>query len=439
MAKGFGTAGLVFALLGIFFPFGIILSVVAICLAIAAGLMGDRALAASTSLVVLVNTFVLSPSVWIVLAQAGSGLGWLFVIGALLPFGAIALNASGGLAVDSSTAPVSPPTSTTISRETFGPAVSAKAEYDVAKWNALVKYDPEIGQVAEKLRPLGSKWVDTFAADYLALNDKIYLPEIVQKIIQDARAESEAQERQRRQDEENQAEMESERERLAELKKHEDARKAEARKERIRIWKVRLWGTPLRKAGCATIILLCILAAAAPYFIERAHQEAIRQAALEEKKRAALEIQRRVQEREQMLRDFEETQRQILDEERREAGVAPADFRKTSEYTSQFPEKHAVLMAEYRRMVPGYLRTTPWINDLNGTAGPLIIVSLRGKHYFGGSICKPHDCADNRLTFLVAVDGSRAVAVLRTAGDYYETFGDPITDELSFLKRMFDL
>ena len=66
--------------------------------------------------------------------------------------------------------------------------VNANADdYDRKKWQALVKYDPDIAKVATKLRELGDHWVDEFAKSYLAINDKSYLPTIVNQIISDAR------------------------------------------------------------------------------------------------------------------------------------------------------------------------------------------------------------------------------------------------------------
>jgi hypothetical protein len=62
--------------------------------------------------------------------------------------------------------------------------------FDREKWLALEKYDPEIATIASKLRVLGDKWVDEFARAYLALSDKKYLPNIVHKIIEDARLEA---------------------------------------------------------------------------------------------------------------------------------------------------------------------------------------------------------------------------------------------------------
>lgn len=62
--------------------------------------------------------------------------------------------------------------------------------YDRDKWNALLKYDDDIAMVAEKLKSLGPKWTDEFASSFLALNDKKYLSNIVQKIIAEARKEA---------------------------------------------------------------------------------------------------------------------------------------------------------------------------------------------------------------------------------------------------------
>lgn len=59
--------------------------------------------------------------------------------------------------------------------------------YDRAKWDALVKYDPDIARIVVALQPYGQKYVDELAAAYLALNDKRYLGMIVQKIVADAR------------------------------------------------------------------------------------------------------------------------------------------------------------------------------------------------------------------------------------------------------------
>jgi hypothetical protein len=60
-------------------------------------------------------------------------------------------------------------------------------QYDKVKWRALVEYDPDISRVAAALAPYGQKYTDQLATAYLALNDKDYLPLIVQKILATAR------------------------------------------------------------------------------------------------------------------------------------------------------------------------------------------------------------------------------------------------------------
>lgn len=67
-----------------------------------------------------------------------------------------------------------------------------KKSYDVAKWTALLKYDDDLKAIADKFANFDQKWSDEFAADYLAINDKAYLPEIVKKIIARAKAERSA-------------------------------------------------------------------------------------------------------------------------------------------------------------------------------------------------------------------------------------------------------
>ena len=81
-----------------------------------------------------------------------------------------------------------------------GSAATLTPNFDRARWDALVKRDPQLGMVVDKLRPLGQKWADKFVASYLATNDRSHLPTLVSKIIAEARWEFEQGEaaRQRR-------------------------------------------------------------------------------------------------------------------------------------------------------------------------------------------------------------------------------------------------
>jgi hypothetical protein len=68
-------------------------------------------------------------------------------------------------------------------------AINAKG-YDEAKWAAVCQYDDDICRVAAALKPYGEQYVDELARAYLTLNDKQYLPMIVQKIIEMARRDA---------------------------------------------------------------------------------------------------------------------------------------------------------------------------------------------------------------------------------------------------------
>jgi hypothetical protein len=92
MAKGFGIAALICALLALVIPLvGIVVSGIAIVLAIIAALSGDRAFATATSLIAGINTFFLSPSVMLVLhtSPAAPVIGGFLFLCAAAPIGTV--------------------------------------------------------------------------------------------------------------------------------------------------------------------------------------------------------------------------------------------------------------------------------------------------------------------------------------------------------------
>jgi len=60
---------------------------------------------------------------------------------------------------------------------------------DLAKWRAVIEHDEGVAAIAENLRPLGDKWVNEFARNYLSLSDKRHTWIVVQKVIEDAKRE----------------------------------------------------------------------------------------------------------------------------------------------------------------------------------------------------------------------------------------------------------
>ena len=109
MAKGFGIAALVVAIIAIFVPFyGIHLSAIALILAALAALAGDRAFAVATPIIAAADAYFLTPSLWLAMKgteqSGGSGGLWMGLIVFLAaPFVAIALNASGMIVLDRKT------------------------------------------------------------------------------------------------------------------------------------------------------------------------------------------------------------------------------------------------------------------------------------------------------------------------------------------------
>lgn len=62
------------------------------------------------------------------------------------------------------------------------PILPSQPNPNQAKWEALLRYDPEIAAAHAQVRPLGEAYADRLAAEYMAIGDKAYLDRIVQEI-----------------------------------------------------------------------------------------------------------------------------------------------------------------------------------------------------------------------------------------------------------------
>ncbi len=59
-----------------------------------------------------------------------------------------------------------------------------------AKWEALVRYDPDVRPLAEELAPYGAQWVRRLGIDFFALDqDKSYLASIASRLKEEAAEE----------------------------------------------------------------------------------------------------------------------------------------------------------------------------------------------------------------------------------------------------------
>jgi hypothetical protein len=79
-------------------------------------------------------------------------------------------------------------------------------------------------------------------------------------------------------------------------------------------------------------------------------------------------------------------------------------------YPVDVPKKYPVSFAAYKKILPKAWHNAAWVYKLEGTAEPVRTIDFSGRKFVLGHVCKPHDCADNQLTFLLAVDGSAAYA-----------------------------
>jgi len=89
-------------------------------------------------------------------------------------------------------APLPKPAAALVSRAAAVAAAVEKvrgnnSSYDAEKWNAVVESDPDIARLVEALAPYGRQYVNELAAVYLVLNDKNYLPDIVDETVASAR------------------------------------------------------------------------------------------------------------------------------------------------------------------------------------------------------------------------------------------------------------
>ncbi|MEI9929180.1 MAG: zinc ribbon domain-containing protein [Rhizomicrobium sp.] len=148
-----------------------------------------------------------------------------------------------------------------------GAQIAASAPgYDRAKWQALVQYDSDISSAADTVRSFGQMWVDELGASYMALNDKSYLPGIVEKVTARAKAEKQRQADIRaasvekvRQEKQRQAEIEAAAAESAREQELERLRRAEQRRERVKKAFFFFCGTRNRTIATASVVVLAVM------------------------------------------------------------------------------------------------------------------------------------------------------------------------------------
>jgi hypothetical protein len=99
----------------------------------------------------------------------------------------------------------------------------------------------------------------------------------------------------------------------------------------------------------------------------------------------------------------------------------------SEEYSFDLKTKHPAALAGWMKIVPTTYRKTAWIDRLDGTTPPMDEVTMKGRPFFYGSVCQPHDCGGNNVAFLIAEDGSAAYGMLSSdnLGVKERIFGAP--------------
>jgi hypothetical protein len=107
-------------------------------------------------------------------------------------------------------------------------------------------------------------------------------------------------------------------------------------------------------------------------------------------------------------------------------------WKPTNGYPADLKEVPAAFRA-WQTVVRPDLRNEYWIYSLKGVADPMTVTNIAGRSYYSGSVCKPHDCADNNLAFLAAADGSDAAGIVMTWSGCQRlqtvTFGKPNAEQ----------
>lgn len=110
-------------------------------------------------------------------------------------------------------------------------------------------------------------------------------------------------------------------------------------------------------------------------------------------------------------------------------------------YAFNLGKNNPKALALFQTIVPVKFRGQAWINRLDGTGDEMRTVQLRGQPYLLGWVCKPHDCGNNQLAFLIALDLSHAAAELimqdGTSGKPL-WLGAPPADEKVILQKRID-
>ena len=107
-------------------------------------------------------------------------------------------------------------------------------------------------------------------------------------------------------------------------------------------------------------------------------------------------------------------------------------------YVFELASRNPSVMQAWHRIMPERFESS-WAYNFEGPSIPMQAVSLSGKTYFVGWMCKPHDCPNYEIAFLIAADGSQAFARVGIwAGEEGNEFGSPTAEEAELMASVLD-
>jgi hypothetical protein len=127
------------------------------------------------------------------------------------------------------------------------------------------------------------------------------------------------------------------------------------------------------------------------------------------------------------------------------AAHAPATAGAPTNRSAVWADKHNIPndalkqdAAAWDAVTPRKYARTSWVHDFLGPSSATRIMTENGRAFAVGSVCKPHDCGDNIVAFVLEPGGAHAAgAVLLMDGDRKlaeEYFGNPTPLEHQWLR-----
>jgi len=104
------------------------------------------------------------------------------------------------------------------------------------------------------------------------------------------------------------------------------------------------------------------------------------------------------------------------------------------------PTKYPAAFRSWQKLVPDNIRQFTWLSVFHGVESPMETLDKGSQPFFLGHVCKPHDCANNGVAFLIAEDGSEAYGLVRSAeasGGMDLFLGDPDEEVKKILLETF--